>query len=114
MNNWIRRIIFSCGQRPWMVLLLFAVMTIFSVRTIQDSSLDALPDLSDPQVIVLSDWSGQSPELMDEQVAQPISSALLSVPNVASIRSQSFFGISFVYAIFDESTDLYWARSRVQ
>ncbi|MEC7984916.1 MAG: CusA/CzcA family heavy metal efflux RND transporter [Myxococcota bacterium] len=114
MNNAVRQIIALSAKKPWMILILFFGLILLANRSLQQSSLDALPDLSDPQVIILSNWSGQSPDRMEEQVSQPVSSALLSLPNVESIRSQSFFGLSFVYAIFEEDTDIYWARSRVQ
>jgi Cu(I)/Ag(I) efflux system membrane protein CusA/SilA len=80
-----------------------------AVRTIP---LDAIPDLSDPQVIVFTDYPGQAPQVVEDQVTYPLTSALLAVPHVKTVRGFSFFGVSFVYLIFDEGTDLYWARSR--
>jgi copper/silver efflux system protein len=77
------------------------------------SPLDAIPDLSDVQVIVFTEWMGQSPDLIEDQVTFPIASALLATPGVQQVRGQSMFGMSFVYVIFDDGTDLYWARSRV-
>src|SRR5690606_27151286 len=75
--------------------------------------LDAIPDLSDTQVIILTEWPGQSPDLVEDQVTYPISASLLSAPKVKFVRGQSFFGLSFVYVIFEDGTDMYWARSRV-
>src|SRR5262249_54297566 len=76
-------------------------------------ALDAIPDLSDPQVIVFTEWMGRSPDLVEDQVTYPIVSSLLAAPQVEAVRGQSMFGMSFVYVIFKEGTDLYWARSRV-
>jgi copper/silver efflux system protein len=75
--------------------------------------LDAIPDLSDVQVIVFTDWQGRSPDLVEDQITYPIVTALLSAPKVKVVRGYSFFGLSFVYAIFQDGTDIYWARSRV-
>lgn len=75
--------------------------------------LDAIPDLSDPQVIVFTEWPGRSPTLVEDQVTYPLVTALLSAPHVVDVRGQSMFGMSFVYVIFEEGTDVYWARSRV-
>ncbi len=75
--------------------------------------LDAIPDLSDVQVIVYTEWPGRSPDLVEDQITYPISTRLLAAPGVRSVRGQSFFGVSFVYVIFEDGTDLYWARSRV-
>jgi Cu(I)/Ag(I) efflux system membrane protein CusA/SilA len=83
------------------------------VVALKNTPLDALPDLSDTQVIVLTEWSGQSPDLVEDHLTYPLSSALMSAPKVSSVRGQSFFGLSFVSVIFEEGVDLYWARSRV-
>ena len=96
-----------------MVLLLVAASAIFGVHAIRNAPLDAIPDLSDVQVVVFTEWPGRSPDLVENQITFPISSALLSAPGVRFVRGQSFFGLSFVYLIFEDGTDLYWARSRV-
>src|SRR5262245_39307165 len=96
-----------------MVLLVAAAATSAGWIALRATPLDALPDLSDVQVIVYSEWPGQSPERVEDQVTYPISARLLAAPGVRSVRGQSFYGVSFVYAIFDDATDLYWARSRV-
>ncbi|MDW5429208.1 efflux RND transporter permease subunit, partial [Acinetobacter baumannii] len=75
--------------------------------------VDALPDLSDVQVIIRTNFSGQAPQIVENQVTYPLTTTMLSVPGVKTVRGYSFFGDSFVYVIFDEHTDLYWARSRV-
>src|SRR5256886_13602312 len=75
--------------------------------------LDAIPDLSDTQVIVYTEYSGQAPQVVEDQVTYPLTTAMLSVPKSRVVRGFSFFGVSFVYVIFEDGTDLYWARSRV-
>src|SRR5690348_10350394 len=79
----------------------------------QRLQLDAMPDLSDPQVIVFTEWPGRSPTLVEDQVTYPISSSLLAAPKVTAVRGFSMFGMSFVHVLFEEGTDPYWARSRV-
>ncbi len=93
------------------IATLLAVMGgIWSVRTIQ---VDAIPDLSDVQVIVYTEYPGQAPQVVEDQVSYPITTTMLSVPHAKTVRGYSYFGFSFVYVIFDDGTDLYWARSRV-
>jgi copper/silver efflux system protein len=75
--------------------------------------LDAIPDISDVQVIVYTPWEGRSPDLIEDQVTYPIVSSLISAPKVKTVRGLSDFGFSYVYAIFEDGTDIYWARSRV-
>ena len=75
--------------------------------------LDAIPDLSDVQVIVFTEYAGQSPQVIEDQVTYPLTTAMLSVPKAKTVRGYSFFGLSFVYIIFEDDTDMYWARSRV-
>jgi Cu(I)/Ag(I) efflux system membrane protein CusA/SilA len=85
----------------------------WGVWVLYRTPLDAIPDLSDVQVIVFSEWKGRSPDLVEDQVTYPIVTALLSAPKVKVVRGYSFFGLSFVYVIFEDGTDIYWARSRV-
>src|SRR5579872_4470745 len=75
--------------------------------------LDAIPDLSDTQVIVYTEYAGQAPQVIEDQVTYPLTTAMLTVPKSKVVRGFSFFGVSFVYIIFDDGTDIYWARSRV-
>ena len=97
--------------------LLVLLLTIFLIGggllAIYKTPVDALPDLSDVQVIIKTPYPGQAPKVIEEQVTYPLSSAMLSVPGAISVRGYSFFGDSYVYIIFDDSTDLYWARARV-
>ncbi len=97
-----------------MVLLLYAMLALLAVRSARQVPLDAIPDLSDPQVIVFTEWRGRSPTLVEDQVTYPIASALLAAPQVEAVRGYSMFGMSFVYVLFAEDVDVYWARSRVQ
>ncbi len=76
-------------------------------------AIDAIPDLSDVQVIIMTDWEGRSPTLVEDQVTYPIVTSLLSAPNVKVVRGFSYFDVSFVYVIFEDGTDPYWARTRV-
>jgi Cu(I)/Ag(I) efflux system membrane protein CusA/SilA len=82
----------------------------WALRTIP---LDAIPDLSDAQVIVFTEYPGQAPQVVEDQVTYPLTTAMLAVPRAETVRGYSFFGFSFVYVIFEDGTDLYWARSRV-
>jgi copper/silver efflux system protein len=109
----VARIIEACAKNRFLVLLGVAFATAAAVWSIQRSQLDALPDLSDPQVIVYTEWMGRSPTLVEDQVTYPLVSSLLGAPKVADVRGYSMFGMSFVYVIFEEGTDIYWARSRV-
>src|SRR5512132_3119307 len=109
----VARIIEFCARNRLVVLLGVAAALAASLWSIRHVKLDAIPDLSDPQVIVYAEWMGRSPTLVEDQVTYPIVSALVSAPRVADVRGYSMFGMSFVYVIFEEGTDVYWARSRV-
>ncbi|WP_370316797.1 efflux RND transporter permease subunit [Pseudoalteromonas sp.] len=103
----------SVGNR-FFVLLLSLMLAGFGVYSLKNTPVDALPDLSDVQVIVKTSYPGQAPQVVQDQVTFPITTAMLSVPGAETVRGFSFFGDSYVYVIFNEDTDLYWARSRVQ
>lgn len=109
----IERIIEWCGKHRWIVLGITLVLALWAVDSIRKTPLDALPDLSDPQVIVFTDWMGRSPDLVEDQITYPLVRALQSTPGVRTVRGYSMFGMSFVYAIFGDDTDIYWARTRV-
>jgi len=102
----------SIAQRGW-VLLASLLLAIAGVAAVARTPLDALPDLSDTQVIVRTAWPGQPPRIVEDQVTYPLTTQLLSVPGVTAVRGFSAFGDSFVYVLFDDDTDPYWARSRV-
>jgi len=109
----IARIIrFSILNRVF-VLLAALILAAWGVWAVKNTPVDALPDLSDVQVIVRTNYPGQAPQIVENQVTYPLTTTMLSVPGVKTVRGYSFFGDSFVYVIFDEHTDLYWARSRV-
>ncbi|MCY4077561.1 MAG: efflux RND transporter permease subunit, partial [Acidobacteria bacterium] len=107
-----RVIEWSIGNRFFVVLgaVLVAFGGIYALRA---TPLDALPDLSDVQVIIFTDYPGQAPQVVEDQVTYPITTQMLAVPSATVVRGYSFFGFSFVYVIFEDGTDLYWARSRV-
>jgi len=109
----IARIIEISAKYRWFVILVYAVLVLLSVGAARGVQLDAIPDLSDPQVIIFTEWKGQSPTLIEDQVTYPIASSLLAAPRVTAVRGYSMFGMSFVYVLFDEGTDVYWARTRV-
>ncbi|BBM03545.1 efflux RND transporter permease subunit [Microbulbifer sp. GL-2] len=109
----IARVIGLCAGKPGVTLILVAIAALAGYRALTSVPLDAIPDLSDAQVIVMTDWPGRSPDLVEDQITYPLSTAMLGLPKVKYVRGQSFFGLSFVYAIFEDGTDIYWARSRV-
>jgi Cu(I)/Ag(I) efflux system membrane protein CusA/SilA len=96
-----------------LVLLLAALLAAWGVWSVRHTPLDALPDLSDTQVIIRTEWGGQTPRIIEDQLTYPLATTMLSVPGVRAVRGYSFFGDSYVYVLFDDETDLYWARSRV-
>jgi Cu(I)/Ag(I) efflux system membrane protein CusA/SilA len=107
----INAIIEFSGRNKFVVFLLVAVAAAAGWWSMRSMPLDAIPDLSDTQVIVYSRWD-RSPDIVEDQVTYPIVSALLGAPHVKAVRGFSDFGYSYVYVIFDEGTDIYWARSR--
>jgi Cu(I)/Ag(I) efflux system membrane protein CusA/SilA len=109
----VERIIEFCARNRVLVLVAVAFALGAAVVSIRHAKLDAIPDLSDPQVIVFTEWMGRSPTLVEDQVTYPIVSKLIGTPHVRDVRGLSMFGMSFVYVIFEEGTDVYWARSRV-
>ncbi|HXO99137.1 MAG TPA: efflux RND transporter permease subunit, partial [Luteibacter sp.] len=102
----------AIAHRGW-VLLAALVLAVVGVFSAMRTPIDALPDLSDTQVIIRTSWAGQSPQIVEDQVTYPLVTTMLSVPGATSVRGYSFFGDSYVTVLFDEQTDLYWARSRV-
>lgn len=107
----INKIIEACAHNKFIVLLFVGMATLLGLWSIKNITLDAIPDLSDTQVIIYSRWD-RSPDIMEDQVTYPIISSLLGVPKVKDIRGFSDFGYSYVYIIFEDGTDIYWARSR--
>ena len=109
----IQRLIAYCANNALVTLLIVSICAFWGYRALLDTPLDAIPDLSDAQVIIYTDWPGRSPDLVEDQITYPLTTTLLAAPNVRLVRGQSFMGQSFVYVIFEEGTDIYWARSRV-
>ncbi|TMB18368.1 MAG: efflux RND transporter permease subunit [Deltaproteobacteria bacterium] len=109
----INRVIEYSTHNRFIVLFLVFFATAFGVWSLRTSPLDAIPDLSDVQVIVFTDWPGRSPDLIEDQITYPIISSMIAAPHVKYVRGESMFGYSFVNVVFEDGTDLYWARSRV-
>ncbi|WP_418362420.1 efflux RND transporter permease subunit [Sutterella wadsworthensis] len=109
----IERVIRASVENRVLVLFGALLLAIAGIVAVLKTPVDALPDLSDVQVIIKTDYSGQAPEIVENEVTYPISTTMLSVPGASTVRGFSFFGTSFVYVLFEDGTDLYWARSRV-
>jgi Cu(I)/Ag(I) efflux system membrane protein CusA/SilA len=101
------------GRNVAPILIATAAIVGVGLYAVANTPLDAIPDLSDPQVIVYTDYPGQAPQVVEDQVTYPLTTALLTVPKAKVVRGLSFFGVSFVYVVFEDGTDVYWARSRV-
>ena len=109
----IGKIIEFSARNKFLVFLFLFFAIAWGIWTIKNTPLDALPDLSDTQVIIYTEWPGRSPDLVEDQITYPIASTLLAAPHVQAVRGFSYLGSSFIYVIFDEGTDIYWARSRI-
>ncbi|MBT5632335.1 MAG: efflux RND transporter permease subunit [Nitrospina sp.] len=109
----IKNIIGYSLKNRFLVLLVTAFIIAWGVYSLNRTPLDAIPDLSDVQVIIFTEYPGQAPQIVEDQVTYPLTTAMLSVPFAKVVRGYSFFGLSFVYIIFEDGTDIYWARSRV-
>src|SRR5215469_10835594 len=109
----IARVIEWCTRNPFLVLLAVALSVAAGLWSMTRIPLDALPDISDVQVIIHTPWPGEPPNVIEDQVTYPIVTALLSAPRVKAVRAQTMLGDSYVFAVFEDGTDLYWARSRV-
>ena len=109
----IERIIRWSVANRFLVILASVILAVAGIKILLITPVDALPDLSDVQVIIKTPFPGQAPQVVEDQVTYPLTTAMLSVPGASTVRGYSFFGDSFVYVIFEDGTDLYWARSRV-
>ncbi len=109
----IARVIEWSIRRRGLVAMAALLLLVAGGLYVRTTPVDAIPDLSDVQVIVYTDYPGQAPQVVESQVTYPLVTAMLGVPETKVVRGQSMFGTSFVYVIFREGTDLYWARSRV-
>jgi Cu(I)/Ag(I) efflux system membrane protein CusA/SilA len=109
----IERIIEASARNPFLIFILTTFGIAGGIWALARTPLDAVPDLSDVQVIISTDWPGRSPDLIEDQITYPISTKFIAAPKVKFVRGESMFGKSFVYVIFEDGTDIYWARSRV-
>jgi Cu/Ag efflux pump CusA len=100
-------------KNKWMVIIMSIVMTIYGVYSVIITPVDAIPDLSENQVIIYCEWMGRNPQIIEDQITYPLTSNLQGIPNVKNIRGSSMFGMSFVFVIFHDDVDIYWARARV-
>ncbi|NIP38498.1 MAG: efflux RND transporter permease subunit [Candidatus Dadabacteria bacterium] len=109
----IERIIEYSARNKFITILGILFISAWGFWAMNNTPLDAIPDLSDAQVIVFTEWKGRSPDLVEDQISYPVVTTMIAAPKVKFVRAQSFFGLSFVYIIFEDGTDIYWARSRV-
>ncbi len=109
----IKAVIDASTRNAFVVLVAVAILVAGGLWAVRTIPLDAIPDLSDVQVIIFTEYPGQAPQVVEDQVTYPLTTAMLAVPNAKVVRGYSFFGLSFVYIIFEDGTDMYWARSRV-
>ncbi|MDA9554923.1 efflux RND transporter permease subunit [Pelobium sp.] len=109
----IEKLISVSLRNRFMVLLIAAVLFGFGIYAIQNNKIDAIPDLSENQVIVFTEWQGRSPQIIEDQITYPLVTGLQGIPKVKYVRANSMFGMSFIYVIFNDDVDTYWARSRV-
>jgi copper/silver efflux system protein len=109
----IERIIEYSARNKFVILLVYAVLAGWGIWSLYHTPVDAIPDLSDNQVIVFTEWMGRSPNIIEDQITYPLSTNLQGMPGVRAVRAQSMFGMSFIYIIFEDNVDIYWARSRV-
>ncbi|HKP64187.1 MAG TPA: CusA/CzcA family heavy metal efflux RND transporter [Polyangiales bacterium] len=112
-HGMIARLIYACGSRPGLVVGLTAALAVLGGVSAFSTPLDALPDLTDTQVIIATEWMGRGPTLIEDQITYPLVTSMLSLPRVRTVRGFSMFSMSFVYVIYEDGTDLYWARTRV-
>lgn len=109
----VKRIIEFSLRNRWVVLMASAALFIWGIFAVKNNPVDAIPDLSENQVIVFTEWMGRSPQIIEDQVTYPLVTNLQGIPGVKNIRGTSMFGMSFVYVIFEDGVDIYWARTRV-
>ncbi|MCH7950461.1 MAG: efflux RND transporter permease subunit [Candidatus Dadabacteria bacterium] len=109
----IEKIIEYSAKNQFLTITMVLFLAAWGLWAMRNTPLDAIPDLSDVQVIVFTEWPGRSPDIIEDQITYPIITTMISAPQVKFVRGQSFFGLSFVYVIFEDGTDLYWARSRI-
>ena len=109
----INRLIDFSLRNRFVVLLIAAAITAYGINAVRTTPVDAIPDLSENQVIIFTEWMGRGPQVIEDQITYPLVSNLQGIPKVKNIRANSMFGMSFVFVIFDDDADIYWARTRV-
>lgn len=109
----VQKLIEIALRNRMIILLAAAVLFVWGIYSVKRNPIDAIPDLSENQVIVFTEWMGRSPQLMEDQITYPLVSNLRGIPRIKNIRGTSMFGMSFVYVIFEDDVDIYWARTRV-
>jgi copper/silver efflux system protein len=109
----IEKIIEYSARNKFVIILIYSLLIGWGIWSVYNTPVDAIPDLSDNQVIVFTSWMGRSPKIMEDQITYPLVSNLQGLPKVKAVRAQSMFGMSFIYIIFEDNVDIYWARSRV-
>ena len=109
----IEKIIEGSARNTFLVVLFIFFASALGMWALQKTPLDAIPDLSDVQVIIFTEWPGRAPQIVEDQITYPVVTTMLGAPKVKVVRGFSYFGLSFVYVIFEDGTDMYWARSRV-
>jgi Cu/Ag efflux pump CusA len=109
----VQKLIELSLRNRYIVLVIALALFAWGIFALQKNPVDAIPDLSENQVIVFTEWQGQSPQIMEDQITFPLVSNLQGIPKVKNIRGTSMFGMSFVYVIFEDNVDIYWARTRV-
>ena len=109
----IEKIIEFSARNRFLILVAYLVIAGFGIWSVYNTPVDAIPDLSENQVIVFTEWMGRSPQIIEDQITYPLTQNLQGIPKVRAVRSQSMFGMSFIYVIFEDNAEIYWARSRV-
>jgi len=109
----IEKIIEFSARNRFLILIAYLVIAGFGIWSVYNTPVDAIPDLSENQVIVFTEWMGRSPQIIEDQITYPLTQNLQGIPKVRAVRSQSMFGMSFIYVIFEDNAEIYWARSRV-
>ncbi|HLC83289.1 MAG TPA: efflux RND transporter permease subunit [Bacteroidia bacterium] len=109
----VSKLISLSFRNRWLVLLFSIALFLWGTYAVKENPIDAIPDLSDNQVIVFTEWMGRSPQLIEDQVTYPLASNLQGIPSIKNIRATSMFGMSFIYVVFEDDVDIYWARTRV-
>jgi CzcA family heavy metal efflux pump len=109
----VKKIIEISLRNKWIVLIASAILFVWGIISVKNNPIDAIPDLSENQVIVYTEWMGRSPQIIEDQITYPLVTNLQGLPSVKNVRGTSMFGMSFVYVIFEDDADIYWARTRV-